>query len=392
MVDGGFPCYGTVASNYEFPGEQIMTHTKLHTLAEAGQSVWLDYIQRSLITSGGLQTYIDKGLRGITSNPSLFEEAIADSHDYDEQIQKLALQEKSAREIYEELTVEDARMAADVLRPVFDETDGVDGFFSLEVNPHLAHEKQGTVNEAIRLFALVDRPNVMIKVPATTEGVSAFQELIEEGVNINVTLMFSLAQYDAIAEAYIAALEKRAENVYNLKQIASVASIFVSRLDTKVDKMLDAFVSPKLESLKGKIGIANAKMVYQHFKEYFQSDRWQRLAEKGARVQRVLYGSTGTKNPDYSDVMYVENLIGRNTVNTIPPKTLEAFIDHGSIALTLENGLDEAREQLSSLPEFGINLYDVTQELLDEGVENFIKPYDSLMKTITEKKAALIQT
>lgn len=369
-----------------------MTHTKLHTLAEAGQSVWLDYIQRSLITSGGLQTYIDKGLRGITSNPSLFEEAIADSHDYDEQIQKLALQEKSAREIYEELTVEDARMAADVLRPVFDETDGVDGFFSLEVNPHLAHDKQGTVNEAIRLFALVDRPNVMIKVPATTEGVSAFQELIEEGVNINVTLMFSLAQYDAIAEAYIAALEKRAENVYNLKQIASVASIFVSRLDTKVDKMLDAFVSPKLESLKGQLGIANAKMVYQHFKEYFQSDRWQRLAEKGARVQRVLYGSTGTKNPDYSDVMYVENLIGRNTVNTIPPKTLEAFIDHGSIALTLENGLDEAREQLSSLPEFGINLYDVTQELLDEGVENFIKPYDSLMKTITEKKAALIQT
>src|SRR6476660_6910615 len=373
-------------------GEQIMTHTKLHALADVCQSVWLDYIQRSLITSGGLQGYIDKGLRGITSNPTLFEEAIADTHDYDEQIQKLAMQQKSAQEIYEELTVEDARMAADVLRPVFDETGGEDGFFSLEVNPHLAHDTQGTINEAIRLFALVDRPNIMIKVPATQAGVLAFEELIEEGININVTLMFSLAQYDAIAEAYIAAMETRAEKVYNLEQIASVASIFVSRLDTKVDKMLDAFVTPKAEALKGRIGIANAKMVYQHFKQYFQSERWNRLADKGARLQRVLYGSTGTKNPNYSDVMYVENLVGPDTVNTIPPKTLEAFMDHGSIALTLETGLDAAREQLNSLADLGINLSDVTQDLLDEGVENFIKPYDSLMKTITEKKASLIHT
>ena len=369
-----------------------MNHTKLHALADAGQSVWLDYIQRSLITSGGLQTYIDKGLRGITSNPSLFEEAIADSHDYDEQIQTLALQEKSPQEIYEELTVQDARMAADVLRPVFDETDGADGFFSLEVNPHLSHDRQGTINEAVRLFALVDRPNVMIKVPATSEGVSAFQELIEEGVNINVTLMFSLAQYDAIAEAYISAMEKRAENVYDLKQIASVASIFVSRLDTKVDKMLDAFRTPRAQALKGQIGIANAKIAYQHYKDFFQSERWSRLAAKGARAQRVLYGSTGTKNPEYSDVMYVENLIGPNTVNTIPPKTLEAFIDHGSIALTLEHGVEEAREQLQALSQLGINLDDATQELLDEGLENFVKPYDSLLNTITEKKSALIHT
>lgn len=370
----------------------MMTRTKMNILAELGQSVWLDYVHRSMITSGGLQGYIDKGLRGITSNPSLFAEAIMDSHDYDEQIQKLAMQEKSAQEIYEELTVEDARMAADVLRPVFDETDGGDGFFSLEVNPHLAHDTQGSINEAIRLFALVDRPNVMIKVPATPEGVLAFRELITEGININVTLMFSLSQYDAIAEAYLAAMETRAENVYSLAQIASVASIFVSRLDTKVDKMLDAFVGPKAEALKGKIGIANAKMVYQHFKEYFQSERWKRLSDKNARLQRVLYGSTGTKNPNYSDVMYVENLIGPKTVNTIPPKTLEAFLDHGSIALTLEAGLDEAREQLNSLAGLGINLQDVTQELLDEGVENFIKPYDSLIKTITEKKASLIRT
>jgi transaldolase len=369
-----------------------MTHPKLQALTELGQSVWLDFIQRSLITSGGLQNYVDMGLRGVTSNPSLFEEAIADSHDYDEQIHRLALEEKSPQQIYEELVVEDARMAADVLRPVFDQADGADGFFSLEVNPHLAHDREGTIKEAIRLFSLVDRTNVMIKVPATTEGVSAFQELIEEGVNINVTLMFSLAQYDAIAEAYIAAMEKRAENVYNLKPIASVASIFVSRLDTKVDKLLEAFEDSRAASLKGQIGIANAKLAYQHFKEYFQSERWGRLAEKGARVQRVLYGSTGTKNPAYSDVMYAENLIGRDTVNTIPPKALEAFLDHGSVAPTLEQGLEEAHEQLHSLPEFGINLYDVMQELLDEGVENFIKPYDSLIRTITEKKAELVQT
>lgn len=369
-----------------------MTRTKLHTLADVGQSIWLDYVHRSLIKSGGLQTYVSKGLRGVTSNPSLFEKAIADSNEYDEQIQKLAMQGKSAEEIYEELTVEDARMAADVLRSVFDETDGTDGFFSLEVNPHLAHDRQGTVNEAIRLFARVDRPNVMIKVPATQEGAEAFQELIEEGININVTLMFSMVQYDQIAEAYITAMENRAAKVYQLKQIASVASIFVSRLDSKVDKMLDAFVTPKAETLKGTIGIANAKMIYLRYKEYFQSERWQRLAEKGARVQRVLYGSTGTKNPAYPDVMYVENLIGPNTVNTVPPKTLEEFIDHGTVALTLESELEEAQSQLNALPELGINLSDVTQELLDEGIENFAKPYDSLIKTITEKKAALIAT
>lgn len=369
-----------------------MTRTKLHTLAEVGQSVWLDYIRRSLLTSGGLQTYVDKGLRGVTSNPSLFEKSIADSIDYDEQIQKLALLGKTPQEIYEELVVEDARMAADILRPVYEETDGNDGFFSLEVNPHLAHDQPGTVNEAIRLFARVDRPNVMIKVPATAEGVLAFQELIEEGININVTLMFSLSQYDHIAEAYLTAMENRAANVYNLKQIASVASIFVSRLDTTVDKMLDAFVSEKVKALKGKIGIANAKMAYQRYKQYFQSERWQRLAEKGARVQRVLYGSTGTKNPKYSDVMYVENLIGADTVNTVPPKTLEQFLDHGTVALTLESGLEEAQAQLSSLAELGIDLDDVTQELLDEAVQNFVEPYDSLIKTITEKKTSLIAT
>jgi transaldolase len=367
-----------------------MSRTKLHTLAEVGQSVWLDYIDRELITTGGLTTYVYRGLRGVTSNPAIFQKAIGEGNEYNVQIQQLALAGKSAEEIYEGLVVEDSRMAADVLRPVFDESEGTDGFFSLEVNPHLAHDKQGTINEATRLFAMVDRPNIMIKVPATPEGVMAFQQLTEDGININVTLMFSLSQYDQIAEAYIAAMEKRAENVYNLQQIASVASIFVSRLDTKVDPMLEAFKTPKADALKGRMGIANAKIVYQHFKDAFLSERWKRLKEKGAHIQRVLYGSTGTKNPDYSDVMYVENLVGPNTVNTVPPKTLEAFIDHGTVALTLESGLEEARAQLEELATLGINLDEVTQELLDEGVENFAKPYDELIKTITEKKEALI--
>lgn len=389
---GKFMCYGSLDYPCKLPGGQLMTQTKLRTLADVGQSVWLDYTERSFVATGGLQNYVSKGLRGVTSNPDIFEKAIADTHDYDGEIQELGMLGKSAEEIYEELAVHDARMAADVLRSVFDETEGKDGYFSLEVNPHLAHDQQGTVNEAIRLFAKVDRPNVMIKVPATQEGVLAFRELIEEGLNINVTLMFSQEQYDQIAEAYITALENRAAKVYDLKQIASVASIFVSRLDAKVDKMLDAFITPKATSIKGTLGIANAKMVYQHFKEYFQSDRWQRLAAKGARVQRVLYGSTSTKNPAYPDVMYIDNLIGPHTVNTIPPKTLEEYMDHGTVKLTLESDLDEARSQLDSLPELGIHLYDVTQELLDEGIQKFAESYDSLIKTISEKKVALVTT
>jgi transaldolase len=366
--------------------------TKLHDLAGVGQSVWLDYIHRTLIHSGGLRDYVDKGLRGVTSNPTIFADAITKSDVYDDQIHKLALDKKSPHEIYEELTVEDSRMAADILRPVFDESDGNDGLFSLEVNPHLAHDKTGTINEAFRLFKAVDRPNIMIKVPATEEGIFAFKELTEEGININVTLMFSLAQYDLVAEAFISALEKRVANVYNVKTISSVASLFVSRVDTKVDKMLDALDTPQARSLKGKIGIANAKMAYQRFKEFFQSERWEHLAEKRARVQRVLYGSTGTKNPDYSDVMYMDNLIGPNTINTAPPETLEAFLDHGTVALTLESNLDKARGQLEELAALGIDLDEVTHKLLMEGVEKFAQPYDALIEKITEKKADLIAT
>lgn len=367
-----------------------MTKTILYELSGLGQSIWLDFINRSLIKSGELARYVQNGLRGVTSNPAIFEKAITGSDEYDEQIQKLALEGRSAQEIYETLAIDDIRMAADILHPVFKDTEGADGYISLEVNPHLAHDKDESIKEAKRLFGSVDRPNLMIKIPATAEGILATQELITDGVNVNVTLIFSMAQYDMVAEAYISALEKRAAKVYDLMQIASVASFFVSRIDVMVDEMLDKLNTPEADSLKGKIGIANAKLAYRHFKETFGGPRWEFLADKKACVQRVLYGSTSTKNPDYSDVMYVDNLIGKDTVNTIPPETLEAFVDHGTVALSLESDLDQARDQLDRLGKLGIDLDDVTRKLLDEGIEKFNKPYDKLIETIAEKQANFI--
>ncbi len=367
-----------------------MRKTKLHQLSELGQSIWLDYIDRSLIQSGDLALYVQNGVRGMTSNPDLFEKAIAEGNEYEDQIQKLALEGKTAQEIYEAVAVEDIRMAADILYPVFEKTKGADGYVSLEVNPHFAHDKQASVQEAKRLFSSIDRPNSMIKIPGTAEGIQVIQELVAEGVNVNATLLFSLTQYDMVAEAYISALEERAVKVYDLHQIASVASFFVSRIDAKVDKMLDQLGAPEAKALKGKIGIANAKLAYQHFKETFRGPRWDFFANKNARVQRILYGSTSTKNPDYSDVLYVDNLIGRHTVNTVPPETLEAFMDHGTVALTLEQDLHEARSQLEQLAHFGIDLDDVTRQLLDEGIEKFNKPYDKLIETITKKQAEFI--
>jgi len=363
-----------------------MTQTKLNQTMKFGQSIWMDYIQRSMIESGELESYIDKGLRGITSNPSIFEKAIADTNEYDEQIRALTLEGKSVEEIYEILVIDDIRMAADELRPVFNKTRGADGFVSLEVNPHLAHDRQGSINEAIHLFTAIDRPNIMIKIPATAEGILAFKELTRDGVNINVTLIFSAMQYDIVAEAYLIALQERAGKVKRVDRISSVASLFVSRLDAKVDEMLDELGTPEAKALKGKIGIANAKIVYQRFKKFFSGRRWDYLHQKGADFQRVLFGSTSTKNPEYSDVMYVDNLIGQHTVNTIPPKTIDAFMDHGKVAATLENDLDETREQLDQLSKLGIDLDDVTRQLLDEGIEKFSEPYDKLMQSITEKR------
>jgi transaldolase len=367
-----------------------MTGNKLHELYELGQSVWLDFTQRSLIRSGDLQDYVDKGVTGVTSNPAIFEKAIAESKDYDEQMGQLAEEGKSSKEVYEVLTVEDAREATDVLRPVFDRSEGMDGFFSLEVEPHLAHDQQGSIAAAARLFKLVDRPNLMIKIPSTEEGYGAVQKSIEEGININITLMFTLSQYERVAEAYISGLEKRLAKGYDIHSITSVASFFVSRVDTKVDKLLDEMQTPQAKELKGKIGIANAKLAYERFKEIFHSPRWSHLEERGGRIQRVLYGSTGTKNPEYTDVMYVENLIGPDTINTVPRETLAAFLDHGKVALTLEDNLDEARAQLGQLAELGIDLEEIGAQLLDEGIQKFIEPYDSLLKGIAEKSAELI--
>lgn len=366
--------------------------TKLHELADLGQSVWLDYIHRSLIQSGGLRNYVDKGLRGVTSNPTIFEKAIAESKAYDEQIHQLATDGKSAQEIYEALIVEDARTAADVLHPVYDESNGRDGFFSLEVDPHLAHEAGPSMSAARRLFNAVDRPNIMIKIPATPECMSAIRALTAEGINLNITLIFSLKQYNDVAEAYLSGLEERVATFHEIKQTTSVASIFVSRLDGKVDELLDQIGSPEAKALKGRIGIANAKMVYQRFKEIFSGDRWDKLVQKNAYIQRVLYGSTGTKNKAYSDVMYVEHLIGPNTVNTMPPETIAAFLDHGKVAVTIEDDLDQEKQQLAQFEQLGVHLNDVTDQLLEEGLEKFDQPYDTLIKTIEEKRVKLVTT
>ena len=367
-----------------------MMKTKLHELVELGQSVWLDYIHRSLIISGGLRAYVDQGLRGVTSNPTIFEKAIAESDVYDNRIHQLAMAGKSAQQICEELMIEDSRTSADILRPVYDESEGADGFFSLEVNPHLAQETEGSVAAALRLARAVDRPNIMIKIPATAEGLPAIQALIAEGHNINITLMFSLGQYDQVAEAFLSGLERRAAMFHELGSILSVASFFVSRVDTKVDALLDKINMPEAKALQGKIGIANARMAYQRYKETFHGERWKHLLEKGARPQRVLYGSTGTKNPKYSDLLYVDNLIGPDTVNTMPPETIEAFLDHGKVAPTLERDLDSAHRQLSQLEKLGIDLKDVTRQLLDEGVKKFENTFDSMIKAIYEKESRLI--
>jgi transaldolase len=364
-----------------------VNQTNLHKAAELGQSIWLDYIHRSLITSGELEQWVKMGLRGMTSNPDIFKKAITESDIYDEQIEQLVRQGRSPQEIYEELAMEDIRMAADVLRPVFNDSKAADGYVSLEVNPHLAYDIQGTKNEAKRLFKALDRPNVMIKVPATAEGILAYKDLIKEGININVTLIFSARQYDIVAEAYIIALQERHGQVLPLDHIASVASLFVSRIDTKVDKLLDELKTPEAKSLKGKIGLANAKVAYQRFKTLFKGMRWDYLMGKGAHYQRILFGSTGTKNPDYSDVMYLDNLIGANTVNTVPPKTLGSFLDHGKVENTLENNLEEAQAQLEKLSQFGISLEDITSQLLEEGVNKFTESYDGLIEAITQKQA-----
>ncbi len=370
----------------------------LVALQEHGQSVWLDYIRRNMLRSGELRRLIDEdGLRGMTANPTIFQQAIAAGNDYDDTVSRLIREGKDPTAIYEAVAVEDIQDACDQFRPVYDRMDGADGFVSLEVAPSLAHDTQGTIDEARRLWKMADRPNLMIKVPGTKAGVPAIEQLLPEGINVNVTLLFSLESYEAVARAYVGALEVRAAQGKPLDRIASVASFFVSRIDTLVDSLIDKKLETipnpgdrdTLERLKGKAAIANAKLAYQSFKEIFGSDHFKALAAKGARVQRPLWASTSVKNPAFPDLMYVEALIGADTVDTLPRETLEAYRDHGQPANRVEEGLEGARQTMQTLAEVGIDFKAVTDQLEVEGVDKFAKSFDDLVAGIGSKRAAL---
>jgi len=362
-----------------------------------GQSIWMDNLSRTLIQSGELKQMIEeRGIVGITSNPAIFEKAIVGNAVYDADIEAGISAKKSVLEIYESLVFDDIRNACDILRPVYDSSNGLDGYVSIEVPPNIANNTESTIEEARRYYAQIGRENVMIKIPGTKMGLPAVEQVISDGINVNVTLLFSVDSYVETAWAYIRGLEKRAEKGDDISKIASVASFFLSRIDSNIDARIDKKLSEgvddlnmeaRLKAVKGKIAIANAKIAYQKYKEIIQSDRWKALAEKGAKVQRLLWASTGTKNPEYSDVMYVDELVGPDTVNTLPPSTIEACADHCSPASRIETGVDEAYQLLESLKDadIEINLNEVMDELLDDGIDKFVKPFESLMSSLDEK-------
>lgn len=356
--------------------------SKLHELSDIGQSVWLDFISRKLLTSGELKDWIDKGLRGMTSNPTIFDKAISKSDDYDEEIKKYVRQNLSIEEIYEKIVIKDIGMAADEMRKVYDSTNGLDGYVSLEVNPLLANSTDETIQQAKHLYKELNRPNVMIKIPGTEEGLPAITEVLGSGVNVNVTLIFSTESYKKVVDAFISGLEKFDQSGGDISKLASVASFFVSRVDTAADKKLEEKGN---KDLQGKIAIANSKIAFEISEEIFSSERWKKLADKGARKQRLLWASTSTKNPDYRDVLYVEELIGPDTVNTMPPDTIEAFLDHGKVESTLDKGIDEAKQQLQKLKELGISINDITYKLLNDGVKSFSDSFESLIASIKEE-------
>ena len=361
----------------------------IHALYALGQSLWYDNIHRALLRNGELEAMIARGdIYGVTSNPSIFRAAIVDSDAYAADIARLAADGLDAEAIYERLAVEDIRAACDLFRPLYDRTQGGDGYVSLEVSPYLAHDTQATLAEARRLWALVERPNLMIKIPGTLEGLHAITEAIAEGVNVNVTLLFSVRRYRQVMDAYMRGLERRLRDGLPLEGVASVASFFVSRVDTLVDRLLEGY-GKRGAALQGQIAVANTRMAYQAFKEVFAEERWQALAAAGARVQRPLWASTSTKNPAYSDVKYVEELIGPQTVNTVPPHTLDAFRDHGRVALTVESGLAEAEQALIALEALGISLTDVTRQLEEEGVRKFADAFTQLLEAVEARRAAV---
>lgn len=369
-----------------------MPHTNpLVATAELGQSLWLDYIQRSMFESGELDRYInDDQLRGMTSNPSIFENAIANTDEYDAEIEAIVKKDPAvtAMQLFKQLAVADIGKAADAFKQTYLDSRGDDGMVSLEVSPGLAHDAQGTIAEAIELHQLLKRDNVMIKVPGTAEGVTAFEELTARGISVNVTLLFSVERYKEIVQAYLKGLGRRAEQGQAIDKIASVASFFVSRVDTKVDNALQAHSNQDAaKSLMGKVAIDNAKVAYTYYQNMFSSPQFAKLAERGAIPQRLLWASTGTKNPDYSDVYYVEELMGPDTVNTVPPKTMDAFRDHGVVENRLQQNLTEAQTTLDKLADLGIDLGQITAQLETEGVLSFSEAFDRLLTAIDTENA-----
>jgi transaldolase len=359
----------------------------MRTLLAFGQSVWLDDLKRRMTRSGELANLIANGLRGMTSNPSIFEHAIGSSTDYDEDISRLIQACSVDRDVFEALAIEDVREAADVFRPVFEETRGADGFVSIEVSPALARDTQGSIAEARRLWHAVDRPNVMVKIPGTREGWPAIERCLTEGININITLLFSVEHYREVAEAYMRALEARLKSGQSIDRLASVASMFVSRVDSEIDRRLEG-TGAASAALRGRVAIANARLTYAAFLEITHSDRWRALARGGARVQRPLWASTGTKNPNYSDVRYVESLIGEDTITTITPATLSAFEDHGTIERTLPGSLGEAADLMAALAKRGIDFADVNRTLEDEAIQKFNTSLGSILSALASKRSA----
>lgn len=363
-------------------------------IQDFGQSIWLDYIDRDMLDSGELKQLIEEdGLRGVTVNPSILNEAISSSDKYDEDIKALASQGLDAAEIYEALAIEDVQRAADLFRPLYEDSDGDHGFISLEVSPLIAYDTGATIEEATRFWRKLDRPNVMIKVPATREGLAAIEQLTAQGVNVNVTLLFGLPRYRAVADAYQSGLETRAAEGESLDMINSVASFFLSRIDVLVDPILEDMMSGEgekarlAERLHGQVAIASARLAYQIYEGIYGAERFETLAEQGARTQRLLWASTSTKNPDYSDVKYVEALIGPETVNTAPQETLDAFRDHGDPARRIDENVEQAREVMDHLAEVGISINEVTAQLEKEGVEKFSKSYNELMERLKKMRA-----
>jgi len=372
-----------------------MHRNPLLELKSLGQSIWLDYIQRGMLQDGTVRGLIEEdGVAGMTSNPAIFERAISGSDDYAAAIAQLARSGVPAAQIYERLTLEDVRSAADHFRKVYETSAGQDGFVSLEISPHLAQDTQASISEAQRLWTLLDRPNVMIKVPGTRAGLPAAEALIADGVNVNVTLLFGVERYRDVAQTYIAGLEARVRKGQPVDHIASVASFFLSRIDTLVDHLLDHIIKSGLEqagqaqALRGQSAIASARLAYQIYKELFSGPRWEALAQCGARPQRLLWASTGTKDPNYSKIKYVDALIGADTVNTLPLETVDAYRDIGDPRIRLEDDVEHARKILEALGELKINLAAVTQQLEEEGVRKFIEPYDKLLATLEQHRLA----